>query len=241
MCSFNEIAHIEHAYNDVMDSLSLRKETAEVIFIDNGSVDGTREWLSKLRDPKVTVLLNETNLGKGGSIKRGFHVAKGQFVVIHDTDFEYRAADVWKAFDLAQSEKLDTVLGSRVLAGEIKHKYYINYMGVKLLTSLLNLLYGLKLTDSATAIKLFKTSFVRTMEFNCNGFDLDFQLVTRIARAGGQIGEVAAQYYPRTVAQGKKIRPFKDGLGALWTILRDRLTPVLKMRNSEHKDMGLET
>lgn len=233
MCSYNEKGRIEDSFRDLLESLSGRKEKVEVLFIDNGSTDGTREWLKEIRHPFVRVHMNERNLGKGGSIKKGLGLARGRFVVIHDPDYEYRAADVWKCYDHALKTDAAFVLGSRVLGQKAKYCYFINYLGVRVLTTILNLLYGCRLTDSATAMKLLRSDFIRKIRLECGGFDFDFELVTRVARAGGKIAEVPAQYFPRTVAQGKKIKPVQDGLAALRVILKDRfvpLTAVLKDR-----------
>jgi dolichol-phosphate mannosyltransferase len=222
MCSYNEIGRIEDSYNDLVESMKGRTEKVEVLFIDNGSTDGTREWLSSIVNPDVKVVFNETNLGKGGSIKKGISISNGEYVVIHDPDFEYRAADVWKCYDHAVKTGAAFVLGSRVLDDQIKYEYYINFLGVKLLTFLINFLYGCRLTDTATAMKLLKGDVIRGLRLNCNSFDLDFELVTRVARSGGSILEVPAEYYPRTVDEGKKIRAFHDGFMSLKLILKDR-------------------
>lgn len=231
MCSYNEIGRIEKAYEDVLNSLKSRQEKVEILFIDNGSTDGTREWLRTISNPIVRIIFNEKNLGKGGSIKKGIRLSRGKYIVIHDPDFEYRAEDVWKCYDFAKKNKAVFVLGSRVLGGKVKYHYYLNYLGVKFLTSMLNILYQSKLTDAATALKLLDGEIIRKINLCCNGFDLDFELITRIARLGGKIMEIPAQYYPRTVEQGKKIRPFRDGLMALKVIITDRFilkTSLLK-------------
>lgn len=225
MCSYNEIGRIEKAYEDLLESLKDRKEKIEVLFIDNGSSDGTREWLSFIDNQEVRVVLNETNLGKGGSVKKGISLSKGEYIVIHDPDFEYRAADVWRCYDHAKKTGAAFVLGSRILNKEVRYEYVLNYFGVRLLTFLINSLYGCKLTDTATAMKLLKGDVIRNINLNCNGFDLDFELVTKVARYGGKIGEVPAEYYPRTVEEGKKIRPFYDGFMSLKVILKDRFIP----------------
>ena len=168
------------------------------------------------------VILNDHNIGKGGSIKRAFGLSRGRHVVIHDPDMEYRAADIWRLFDLARSDGASLVLGSRVLAGEVRYKYYRNYLGVLLLTWLTNVLYGCRVTDTATAMKLLDGDIARGVSWQCNGFDLDFELVSRIAAMRGRIDECGAEYYPRTRSEGKKIRAVRDGLMALRTILLNR-------------------
>lgn len=229
LCAYNEMGRIQPALDDLLSSLNGRSDSAEIIILDNCSTDGTREWLSHLSLPRVRVELNETNLGKGGSIKRGFALSQGKYVVIHDPDMEYRAADIWKLLDLARSQGAAMVLGSRVLGGKASYKYFLNYFGVRALTSLTNLLYRCRLTDTATAMKLLEGSLARQMKLASSGFDLDFELVARVLRLGGTMREARVEYHPRTKAQGKKIRAFRDGLAALKVILRDRLVSRTQM------------
>ncbi len=222
ICAYNEIGRIEKAYAELLKTLNSRQEQIEMLFFDNGSTDGTREWLSALKRPEVKVFFNEKNIGKGGSIKRGIAQSTGKHIVIYDPDGEYRAADIWKCYDCAKETKAAFVIGSRALNGKVNYYYYLNYLGVIFLTFLTNKLYGTKLTDTASATKLFDADLLRKVSLKNNGFDLDFELVTRIARLGGKIVEVAIDYQPRTVEEGKKIRPVRDGLLALGTIIRDR-------------------
>ncbi|MBU2541472.1 MAG: glycosyltransferase family 2 protein [Candidatus Omnitrophica bacterium] len=243
MCAYNEIGRIEKAYEDLLVSLKNRTEQVEILFFDNGSTDGTREWLKAINHPDVQVFFNETNLGKGGSVKRGIGFSRGNYIVIYDPDCEYRAEDVWKCYDHAKETEAAFVLGSRALNGDVKYHYYLNYLGVMFLTFLTNLLYGCKLTDTASATKLFDGNFLRQIILENSGFDLDFELVTRVARLGGKISEVAINYYSRTVEEGKKIRPFQDGFLALKTIIRDRFVTresiVAKEQIDQDKDHGI--
>lgn len=229
MCAYNEMGRIQRAIGEVLASIEGRQEPVEVIVLDNCSTDGTREWLEGLDRPRVTVVLNKENLGKGGSVKRGIELSRGRYVVIHDPDLEYSTDDVWRLLDLAETSGASMVLGSRVLGGHVRYEYLQNYLGVVLLTWLINLLYGCRITDAATAMKLMDGELVRSMRLERNGFDLDFELVSRIARLGGSIAEVRIDYEPRTIEQGKKIRAWRDGLLALKAILQDRFVPVSRL------------
>jgi GT2 family glycosyltransferase len=222
MCSYNEIERIEVAFDDLFKSIEARPEKVEMLFLDNGSTDGTREWLRNIKNEDVTIIFNEKNLGKGGSVKKGIQLSTGKYIVIYDPDYEYRAADIWKSYDHAKKTGAAFVLGSRILNGQTLYHYYLNYLGVKFLTFLINTLYGCQLTDTATAIKLLNGDVIRNISLQSSGFDLDFELVTRVARMGGKILEVPAEYYPRTVAEGKKIRAIRDGLLSLKVILKNR-------------------
>jgi len=228
ICSYNEIGKIEKTYEDLLQTLEKRKENAEIIFIDNGSTDGTREFLSKICKPNIQVIYNEENLGKGGSLKKGIKLSKGNYVVVHDSDFEYRASDIWGCYDHAESEKVSLVLGGRFENGKVDGYNLMNYFGVRFLTFLINVLYGCWLKDSASAIKLFKGEFLRSIQLESDGFELDFELVVRVARIGGKILEFPVRYYPRTSEEGKKVRAFNDGFASLKVILRNRFLPKSK-------------
>ena len=143
-------------------------------------------------------------------------------MVIHDPDLEYKAADVWKLLDATKDTNATMGLGSRVVGGNVSYEYFTNYLGVRLLTWSINLLYGARLTDTATAMKMLDGNHARRLNLRCSGFDLDFELVTSTLRLGGTIIETRADYTPRTVEQGKKLRAYRDGIAALTAILRDR-------------------
>ena len=225
MCAYNEIGRIQSALDEVLVSLDGCSEMVEIVFVDNCSTDGTREWLGALHHPGMTVVLNERNLGKGGSIKRGIALSRGDYVVIHDPDLEYRADDIWGLMGVMRRTQASLVLGSRVLGGHVRYKYLHNYLGVRFLTWLINCLYGCRITDAATAMKLMNGDLARRLNLECDGFDLDFELVTRIARLGGKVEEVRIDYHPRSKDEGKKVRAWRDGLLALKAIVRDRCLP----------------
>ena len=236
MCAYNEMGRIQLALEDLAESRCGRDETVQIVILDNLSSDGTREWLGSVDNPDVQVVFNECNLGKGGSVRRGIALSTGRHVVIHDPDLEYRADDIWSLLHAARAEQAGMALGSRVLGGGVAYKYLGNYLGVRFLTSIINLLFGARLTDSATAMKLIDGEIARSMSFAATGFDLDFELVVRVLRLGHRIIERRVHYAPRTVAEGKKLRAFRDGALALKVILRDRLLPrsrfVLSPRTS---------
>ena len=222
VCAFNEINYIEKSINDLQASISSQDNNVEVIVLDNGSTDGTREWLSQFKDPRFNVILNEVNLGKGGSIKKAICLSKGDYVLIHDPDLEYKASDIWKLLEKARQTKATFILGSRLLAPEPNYKYIRAYLGVLFLTWVIRLLFSIKITDSATALKLLEGGFARNLKLVSNGFNLDFELITRTARLGGSFSEVGVSYEPRSFEGGKKIKPFKDGILSILAILRDR-------------------
>ena len=189
----------------------------EIIIIDNASNDGTKEWLESLSNEKVIKILNNKNIGKGGSIKKGINKAAGEYLIIFDPDQEYEIQSIWDCLNHLKKTDAMCVLGSRLL-GEKIYKYAINYYGVIFIQGN-KFLYRTSLTDTATAIKCFKSDFIKNVPLKSNGFNLDFELVCRTALSGGKIEEVSVNYFPRTKKEGKKIKAFKDGIQSLLVIL----------------------
>ena len=223
ICVYNEMGRIEAGLQDVLTSVGARSERVEILVIDNCSTDGTREWLETCAYPEITKIFNERNLGKGGSIKKGIAASRGNFVVIHDPDLEYRADDIWTLTAAMAETGASMALGSRILSKRPNYAYVANYWGVIFLTSIINVLFGCRLTDSATAMKLMDGELVRNMRWRSNSFNLDFELVAQIAHVGGTVIERQAYYAPRTRAEGKKIRIVRDGIESLVAILKCRL------------------
>ncbi len=193
----------------------------EIIIVDNCSTDGTRELLQQINDDDIRIIFQPENYGKGTSIRTAIPYCTGDYAIIQDADLEYDPQDWHRLVDLALERDLDAVYGSRVLDGP-KAIYTHYYWGVGFLTFLINLLFRSNLTDTATACKMVKTSVLQELELTCAGFDLDFELTNKLLKNGYQIVEVPVSYRPRSFEEGKKIRA-KDGLKALYTILRDWL------------------
>ncbi len=193
----------------------------EIIIVDNCSTDGTRELLQQINDDDTRIIFQPQNFGKGTSIRTAIPYCMGDYAIIQDADLEYDPQDWHKLVDLALEKDLDAVYGSRVLGGP-KAIYTHYYWGVSFLTFLINLLFGANLTDAATACKMVRTRVLKELKLTCAGFDLDFELTDKLLKNGYQIVEVPISYQPRSFEEGKKIRG-KDGLKALFTILRDWL------------------
>ncbi len=200
----------------------------ESIIVDNFSTDGTRELLQRLNLPDVQVIFQPRNLGKGTSVRTGIAHCTGDYAIIQDADLEYDPAEYPLFLERVANEHPAAIYGSRTLGGRAVYKYVANYLGVRLLTGLTNLLYGARLTDVATAAKMVRVDVLKSLNLTGAGFDLDFELTGKILRVGHEIVEVPISYCPRTIAEGKKIRPW-DGLWALKVIVRDRLLPMSRV------------
>jgi glycosyltransferase involved in cell wall biosynthesis len=197
----------------------------EIIVVDNFSIDGTRELLQGLNREDVKTIFHPRNLGKGTSVRTGIAHATGDYAIIQDADLEYTPQEYTLFLERIGGEHPAAIYGSRTLGGKAVYKYAANYLGVRFLTWLTNCLYGAKLTDVATGAKMVRMDVLRSLNLTGSGFDLDFELTDKILRAGHEIVEVPITYRPRSVAEGKKIRPW-DGLWALKVIIRDRLLPI---------------
>jgi len=197
----------------------------EIVIVDNFSTDGTRELLQGLNLPDGEVIFHPRNLGKGTSVRTAIGRCSGDYAIIQDADLEYDPAEYSIFLARVVAEHPAAVYGSRTLGGRAVYKYVANYLGVRVLTWLTNLLYGARLTDVATGAKMVRVDVLKSLNLTGAGFDLDVELTDKILRAGYEIVEVPITYRPRTIAEGKKIRPW-DGLWSLKVIIRDRFLPL---------------
>lgn len=195
----------------------------EIIVIDDGSVDGTREFLKDRIAPKVDrVILQEKNQGKGAALRTGFQAATGDFVIVQDADLEYDPQDVPRLLPPILDGRADVVYGSRFSdMSSLKGYRFWHSFGNRFLTRFSNLVTGLSLTDMETCYKLFKREIIQSIPIRENRFGFEPEITAKIARRGCRVHEVAISYDPRTYAEGKKIG-WKDGLRALWCILKYR-------------------
>jgi len=210
------------AYNEIATIAELVRRVEAVpvdrqlVLIDNLSTDGTREWIEAY-EGEATKILHEHNEGKGASVRDGLAAATGDVAVIQDADLEYDPAQIPLLVAPIEAGEADVVFGSRVLGGNVvAHRSF--GIGSRLLTAAVNMMFGGKLTDAATCYKVMHRSVYDSLPLVGNGFDLDFELAARIVRGGYRIREVPIRYEPRSLSEGKKIRPI-DGLRAIRLLL----------------------
>ncbi len=211
----NELENLtnELKANNLLDS-------SEIIIIDNFSKDGTREWALEQENEFVKVILNEKNIGKGGSIKKAISHAKGTIGVIYDLDAEYLSSDAIQGIKLIKKSRAAIVLASRTLDGRAEYVYLQNYLGVRLITELINFLYDKRLTDTATGLKILDLNFYKRERIVFNGFNVDFELVCLALNKNKKVKEFNGQYFPRSKKEGKKIKALRDGFSSLIAIIR---------------------
>jgi glycosyltransferase involved in cell wall biosynthesis len=195
----------------------------ELIVVDDGSTDGTRQALEKYRDsPDLTLILHETNQGKGAALKTGFALARGDVVIVQDADLEYDPGEYSKLIQPIIENQADVVFGSRFTGDSHRVLYFWHSAGNKFLTFLSNLFTNLNLSDIETCYKVFRREIIQEIAPTLceRRFGIEPELTAKLARVPGvRIYERPISYSGRTYAQGKKIG-WRDGLRALWCILK---------------------
>ena len=194
----------------------------ELVVVDDGSKDGTREVLRELAargTPPIRYFEQPVNQGKGAAIRRGFAEASGDFILIQDADLEYDPAEYPVLLGPILADKADVVYGSRFLGGPHRVLFFWHYQGNRFLTTLSNMLTDLNLSDMETCYKVFRRGLLAGMTLKSNRFGIEPELTARFAQARARIYEVPISYHGRTYAEGKKIG-WKDGFSAIWSIFR---------------------
>ncbi|MFH1016626.1 MAG: glycosyltransferase family 2 protein [Pseudomonadota bacterium] len=194
----------------------------ELIIVDDGSVDGTAETLEQYRlDPSIRLVRLERNQGKGSAIRAGIPHATGDWILIQDGDLEYDPSAYMSIVQAFIEKKVRVVYGSRFL-GVIESMGWPYRLVNRMLTAWTNLLYGISITDEATAYKAFETRLLRGLQLKCRRFEFCPEVTGILSRRKIPIHEVPVRYLGRTTAQGKKIR-WHDAFAAFWVLLRERV------------------
>ena len=192
----------------------------EVIVVDDGSTDGTRELLKSFRcSAELRVLFHSHNQGKGAALRTAMASATGDVVVIQDADLEYDPTEFLKLIRPIVEDRADVVYGSRFLNGKPKSQTWQHWLANRLLTALSNLCLDLELTDMETCQKVFRRKSLRGIRIAQNRFGVEPELTAKIARRGCRVVELPIVYRGRDVKEGKKIG-LKDAFSALWCIAR---------------------
>ena len=216
---YNEAGTIESLLNHVNNSPVTNKE---IIVVDDGSTDGTRELLKTgLNNLAHVLIFNEYNRGKGASIQAGIKKATGDFIIIQDADLEYDPEEYPRLLKPLLDDKADVVYGSRFLGGN-SHRvlFFWHSVGNRMLTILSNMFSNLNLTDMETCFKMFRTEVIKSIHLREKRFGFEPEVTIKIARIPAiRIYEVGISYYGRTYQEGKKIN-WKDGISALFCILK---------------------
>jgi dolichol-phosphate mannosyltransferase len=215
---YNEAAHVD----ELLQAIHASPVRKEIIIVDDGSTDGTREKLQALPPmDDVTVVFHETNCGKGAAIRTALAYARGEYVLIQDSDLEYDPQDYPALLRPLEAGKANVVYGVRPDRPERGLRFFL---GAKLLTHLTNLLYGAGIHDEATCYKVVRRSLLAQLQLDCQRFEFCPEVTAKLCRIGEPIAEVPISYHPRSAVEGKKIR-HSDGWQAIWTLFRYRFAP----------------
>jgi glycosyltransferase involved in cell wall biosynthesis len=212
---YNEVTMIEGIIKKIID-IPIDKE---IIVVDDGSSDGTGKILRSISFPGVSIIHHGTNRGKGAAVLTGLAHARGEYLIVQDADFEYDPHDYLKLLEQAKLGKGDLILGARFMKGYFGMA--IPKMGNRLLTGLVNLLFGVKLNDCFTCYKLMRRASLLDLNLMSGSFDIEIEILAKAIKKKMHILEVPITYRPRTYSEGKKIR-IRDGLWAVARIIKFR-------------------
>jgi glycosyltransferase involved in cell wall biosynthesis len=217
---YNERATIEQ----VLAAVKAVNLAHEIIVVDDGSTDGTRDVLAHLPpDPQVRIIYHDRNQGKGAAVRTGFAAAKGDVFLIQDADLEYDPRDYPALLKPIQEKRAKVVYGSRFLGGPRKTMFFWNMVANKLLTLLTNVLYNTILSDMETCYKVFCAEVVQGIRLRSRRFEFEPEITAKVLKRGYRIYEVPISYNGREWHEGKKIK-WTDAPIAAWTLLRYRFT-----------------
>lgn len=193
---------------------------AEIVVVDDGSTDRSRELLAEIDDPLVQVVLQPHNQGKGAALRTGFARASADYVLVQDADLEYSPDDYGVLLHPLEADMADVVYGSRFLGGR-PHRvlYFWHSVGNKVLTLASNMFTDLALTDMETCYKAFRREVIQSITIEEERFGFEPEVTAKVARLGCRVYEVGISYDGRTYAEGKKIG-WRDGVRAAWCILK---------------------
>ena len=231
-----EVSIIIPIYNELnlLDSLctkiknNFKNIKTKFIFIDDGSEDGSTEWLKSnlekfFSKEDCELIISPKNYGKGHAVNTGIKRTKGKYTIFLDSDLEYEPKDLIEMYNIMLSNnEIEVLYGSRNLGSKVRlRRYFLNGIAVKLNTLIFNFLFNQSLSDLHTGSKVIKNSLLKKLNINTNGFGLEIVISSEIAKRNIKIYEYGISYYERTVEEGKKITIF-DGIQSYYFLFRER-------------------
>ena len=225
--AYNEEATVETLLRRVHGAPVPAGVELEMVVVDDGSQDGTREVLRRLDaadELPMVYVEHEENQGKGAAVRTGFRHASGDIVLVQDADLEYDPREYPVLLQPILDDLADVVYGSRFLSGPHRVLFFWHSVGNRFLTLLSNMMTDLNLTDMETCYKVFRAEVLQGMDLRSNRFGIEPEVTAKVAKGKWRVYEVPISYHGRTYAEGKKIG-WKDGVSAIWAILRYNLLP----------------
>jgi len=215
---FNE----ENTIEEIIDRVKKVDVDKQIIIVDDGSTDRTREILKNLQDENIRVIYHTRNQGKGSAIRTAIPYIEGEATIIQDADLEYDPQDYHRLSRPILEGKAKIVYGSRLL--RFNKPIYLRFLlGNKFLTWLINVLYHSRITDSYTCYKAFQTDVLRSLPLRAKRFEFEAEITVKLLKKGYQLYEVPISYSPRTLREGKKIG-WRDALLGILTILKHKFS-----------------
>lgn len=215
---YNEERTIEEILRRVKN-VRLEKE---IVVVDDGSKDSTRDFLRALKDQEIKVFFHEKNLGKGAALRTAIKEAQGDIVIFQDADLEYDPQEYLALIDPIIRGQADVVYGSRLSGGKPQRAYmYWHKLGNNFLTFMINILFNTMLTDMETGYKAFKRDVIQGLNLRSNDFSIEPEITAKILKKKLRVYETSISYYGRNYEEGKKIT-WRDGFSAIWAILKYR-------------------
>lgn len=220
---YDEIATVQEVLDAVASAPCLDLEK-ELVIVDDGSTDGTREFLKELDAKKyhANILFHEKNQGKGAALRTAQKAASGDIILIQDADLEYSPTEYPELLRPILDGKADVVYGSRLSGGKITRAFnFLHLLGNKFLSFLTNILYNATLTDMETCYKVFKADIFKKVDIKSNRFDFEPEITAKVLKQGVRLYELPISYYGRDFDEGKKIT-WLDGFAAIWALIKFR-------------------
>jgi glycosyltransferase involved in cell wall biosynthesis len=207
---------------EIVRRVKATKRASEILLVDDGSTDGTREILRGMDStPGVRAIFHEKNMGKGAALRTGFQQARGDIILVQDADLEYNPKEYTALLEPFENGTADVVYGSRFLGSKRRVTMFWHMVANMLLTLATNILYNSILSDMETGYKVFRADLLKSIPLRANRFDFEPEITAKVLKRRARLFEIPISFNPREYAEGKKIG-LGDAFAAVWALLKYR-------------------